>query len=64
MRLRELSFSEPLYLGLFLDQRKRIPFNFSRIHTKFLVQDWFEEKGFEFELGEFNVLPRLQKEYT
>jgi hypothetical protein len=36
----------------------------SPIHTSYLVQDWFEEEGFEFELGEFDVLPRLQKEYT
>jgi hypothetical protein len=40
MRLRELSFSEPLCLGLFLDQRKRIPFNVSRIDHQFIPLLW------------------------
>jgi hypothetical protein len=36
----------------------------SPIHTTYLVQAWFEEERFEFELGEFEVLFWFQKEFN
>jgi hypothetical protein len=49
-----------------LTEENPIPFvqDRSPIHTTYLVQTWFEEEGFEFELGEFDVLSSFQKEFN